>query len=64
LWAEQLEIEEQPNFFQINIPLGQNMSSNPIYVSQGSNDNIMLSSSDLELSVILYQKDQPADSCL
>ena len=33
-------------------------------MSQGSNDNIMLSSSDLKLSVILYQEDQLANLCL
>jgi len=33
-------------------------------MSQGSNDNIMSPSSDLELFVILYQEDQPANPCL
>ena len=33
-------------------------------MSQGSNDNIMLSSSDLKLSVILYQEDQLANPYL
>ena len=40
------------------------MSSNPIYMSQGSNDNIISPSSDLKLSVILYQEDQLANPCL
>lgn len=33
-------------------------------MSQDSNDNIMLPSSNLELSVILYQEDQLANPCL
>jgi len=63
-WAEQLEMGEQPNPSQINIPLEQNVLSNPVYMPQGSNNNIMLSPPNLKPSVILYQADQPADSCL
>jgi len=40
------------------------MLSNPIYIPQSSNNNIMLLSSDLKISIILYQVDQLADPCL
>jgi len=55
LWAEKIERGEQLELSQTNVLLEHNMSSNTAYTSYSDNDNNMLSTPDLELSIILYQ---------